>query len=438
MDNSPVKVFSLLVGANYRLDDTFSMRRAEVGYLFPRNYVFYNVGLQHLYSTSVSMPNTFGPSFSLGYGRWITPRLAVQGSIGYSTGNSHLFKNRTLVETSKSRYDLDYRTQYLFGRGEVVYNVYSTITNRSLIDKDFSFNLVGGLELGSMRRYQPVEPKILEKVYVAPTVGLQAKYHHNEDFALFVEPRASFINFDQGGMVNNDVRYNLSAGVEMSFDNDNYRHYSVDGEEFVPFYSISAMGGLTSAAHGFNVVDKSHTDGSFGLAFEYQPYERFGFRVLGDYSSYGFNNLTRSLVTSNGATKNHYGVWNKSYSTINLGAHFKVDLNSLLFGYNKSRRWSSALYVGPVLSKVHDFETSLSSNEFLPDGSVVKSLESGSKNIHLGFYGGLNTQYNIDSHWGVFGEAGVRLYGNEFLPENNLDNSPVKVLNYQVGVSYKF
>ncbi|MBQ3623300.1 MAG: hypothetical protein IJA04_06315, partial [Bacteroidaceae bacterium] len=103
----------------------------------------------------------------------------------------------------------------------------------------------------------------------------------------------------------------------------------------------------------------------------------------------------------------------------------KFDLTNLFYGYRRDRRWNASLYAGPILSYTRSVERIVSPR---------KDFE-GATNLggHLAF----NTRFNFGNGFGIFGEADLRVYKNEFLPGfNNLDYNPIRTFGARLGVTY--
>lgn len=420
LDYNPIKILNFNLGVSYRMKNSGQgSKENEAPY---NSYFFSGAGLQYT-NTDVPLIDGVGPQVAFGYGRWLSNRVALQVALGYSAGNSH----QRYISATKThpKYIAYGNTQYLFMRGELVTNLFSTISDKGAASNDFSVNLATGLELGSRWKYVAASQSQNDGSYVAPTVGINLKYHPNESYALFVEPRAAFIK----GL----ARYNVNVGIECAMDKDVYKKGGSD--EFEPQYSLSVMGGTNYLIKRTSYKGKKNANTSFGIAAEYQPVKSFGVRALFDYSSYGFNDVCRYTERTDGALRNDRGLWNYSYKMLSLTVDAKYDLTNAIKGYDADRRWRNALYVGPVFTKITKLDAEISSAEKIEGGSLAigKRYDDG---LHIGLHAAYNTTYSLTPSLNLFGEVGVKLYKNELFMSESLDYNPVKALSFQLGISY--
>ena len=80
LDYNPVKIMNFMAGVSY--NHHYDVNAIKSKYLFPRNYIFQGVGLQYI-NTDVELLDGLGPQISLGYGRWLSRRFALQMSMNY-------------------------------------------------------------------------------------------------------------------------------------------------------------------------------------------------------------------------------------------------------------------------------------------------------------------------------------------------------------------
>ena len=117
----------------------------------------------------------------------------------------------------------------------------------------------------------------------------------------------------------------------------------------------------------------------------------------------------------------------------------KFDLSNALWGYDPSRRWNSALYAGPVISRHRRIDSSLDALEQseLPEGASVSMNRRVSEDNYWGAHVGFNTRYSLTDRLGLFGELDLRVYDNEYLgSEMTLDFNPVRHIGARVGISF--
>lgn len=416
----PIKMMEFNLGLNYRLNDKVGIAN-ENGF-FRRNYIFNGVGIQYT-NTDLRLTDGAGPQFAFGYGRWLSKRLALQAALGYSAGNS--LQGTVRATKTNPKYKAFGNMQYAFMRGEVVSNVYTTIKDRDVVENDFSVNVLAGVEMGHRWRYRAFGGQ-KDNGYVAPTIGVNMKYHPNSNYAFFVEPRFAYIEMLS--------RYNMNVGVEYSMDKETFANRKLSAE-YEPQLSVALNGGLNYIIKRTDYSGKSNAKTSFGASIEYQPYKLFGVRGSLDYSTIGFNHIRKYTQKVGGVSQSKKGLWNNEYHVVTAGIDGKFDLTNALYGYNSDRKWNSSIYFGPVVSTIVKQNSKISGDEKIEGKATLK--KKNNDDAHFGLHAAFNTSYNITPSFALFGEVGVRAYKNSFIPGEDLDYNPIKILNFNLGVSYR-
>ena len=419
MDYNPVRIVGARLGAHYTFDASESFANAYSESLLPRDYFFFSTGIQSL-NSDITFYKTVGPALTLGYGHWFNRYLGYQLSGGWSSGGWHRFK-------SKLNSDLYSKQQFAFGRGELMLNAYNNISESGY---GFSLAVLGGMELGKLWRYRTTLDNQTEAGYSGFTGGVRAKYHVGEGKAIYLEPRVTFAHFtDDKAFANNkdysalSSRYTLSLGMEYGSPYLNGVGRDEIEDEFKPLFSAMAYFGPSyvfnrGTYNGYKF--KNSLSYSYGLGVEYQPFRLFGARVLLDRTSLGIVNMELKPYTTG-----EYA-WLNTRTNITSGIFdLKLDLTSLLYGYRSTRHWSSSLYAGPILSYTNSSDNTV----------AIRHNFEGSTNwgAHLAF----QSRYNFGNGFGLFGEADLRIYKNEFLPGfNQLDYNPVRIVGARLGITY--
>ena len=403
---------------------------------FSRNYMFVTTGLQSL-NADIDFVNTLAPTLAVGYGRWLGPKFAMQFSAGWSAGgwqriNSYDADGNLLY----TRYP---KSQYLFGRAEAVYNIFSALKDKRM--NGFSLDVMGGYEFGKLWKYSTDIYNQYTDNYDGLTAALRMKYYASEGKAFYFEPRVTFVDYATEGdghyadvdYRRYDTRYSLALGME-------YGNPAVDGrgrlvnvpDSFESKLSVLAMFGPNYVFTRDAYSGGTNVNGSYALGLEYQPFRLFGLRVMADYSTYSFNLPYYYNVDVNGALVRREGIQGRRYDVLSGIVDAKLDLTNLLYGYNNRRHWNSALYLGAVFSKNIDV-----SAEHL-EGPANNSRLDAVKNddIQIGGHIAFNTSYSFNDYWKLFGEVDMRIYGNDFLANNSLDYNPVRTMSFRLGSSY--
>lgn len=448
LDYNPLRALSMTLGANYRLQQNELFTKESVAAIRqPANYIFFAPGLQ-LNNSSIDFSQKFGPYISLGVGRWITKHLALQVAGGYSSGSWHETVTPADELKGSPAYSYYSKAQQAYGRVEAVTNLFTTINDSTDLGGKFSVNLSGGYEFGKQWKYLTNDPALQQDVtYGGLTGALQFKFHSVEGKALFVEPRVSLLNYEQLAAApfeaykedKTDVRYSLAVGMEFGRAS---RHSSRDTEteseeEFTPEISILAGGGANYMFERGYYDGAARPDYSLSMGVEYQPFKNFGLRLMFDRSTYSFNTLSNHKMVADGAISWSSALWNKCYNVNSGILDFKFDLTNMLYGYRSDRRWNTAIYLGPMLSRHSSLESEIDDSETLPEGAEARLAQQRPDGTFWGIHAALNTRYNITPAWGLFGEWGIKAYKNEFITEPFLDYNPVRAISMQFGVNYR-
>ncbi len=437
LDFNPVKILNFVAGVGYNFKN--DINGTSDNYLFPRNYMFMGTGLQYA-NTNVEILDGIGPEISFGFGRWLTRRLALQISMNYATGNSSRHITAAKPAEGHPQYKSFGRTQQFLLRGEAVYNFYTTIKDRNEIKNDFSVNVIAGYERGARWDYSADGKNGTNGSYNGYTGALNFKYHINDQYSLFIEPRGTISKYEKKFCKENGnvaYRYSLLAGVEMPVDKANYKLYKKEENKFVPEYSFSLYGGVNYLVKRTLYSGCDNLDYNWGVAFGYKWNRLLGYRLNLDYTKLGFNNICRFTETLGKNKYSYKGLWNYNYHLMSLGFDFNFNITNALYGYNPDRRWSSALYVGPVASKLIKFDNKISPDELTLPNSEISLKKKYNEDVQVGVHMALNSSYALSDNFKLFTEVGARVYKNEILFGENLDYNPVKMLSFQMGVSYK-
>lgn len=432
--------YNISYGARAAVNYTFSNELNGIIDTIPfsRNYMFVTAGLQSL-NANIDFINTLAPTLAVGYGRWIGPRFAVQLSAGWSAGGWQ----RIVSEDAEgnNQYTLYPKTQYFFGRAEAVFNLFSALKEEGM--RGFALDVMGGYEFGKLWKYSTNLDDQYSKNYDGITAALRMKYYHSDGNAFYFEPRVTFANYAKAGeghyagvnYRNSDSRYSLALGME-------YGNPAMDGkgriigedDEFKPKFSFIAMMGPNYIFNREAFSGGTNINGSYAIGMEYQPFRLFGVRAMMDNSVYSFNVPVTEKGGVNGISIKSTGIWEKKYYTLSGIFDLKFDLTNMFYGYNKYRKWNSALYLGAVVSSQEKV-----SGKHVDGPAAIGDVEFKNVNDGKTFVGGhvaFNTSYKLNDYWKLFGELDMRVYDNSFFVDNSVDFYPVRALAFRLGSSY--
>ncbi len=432
--------YNVSYGARAAINYTFrnELDAEYEDYPFSRNYFFVTTGLQSLKSY-IDFMKTLAPTVAFGYGHWLSPRVAMQFTAGWSAGGWNRYNTYTKTgDVSYTRYT---KSQYVFGRAEAVFNVVSLLNDGEQL-KGFALDVMGGYEFGKLWKYYTTIKNQYTDSYGGITAALRAKYYSTEGKAFYFEPRVTLATYGYEGSGYNssidyhrlDTRYSLALGME-------YGNPSVDGDKYdAPTDDFEAKTSIFVSAGPNYVFNReaysgaTNVNGSFGFGLEYQPFKLFGVRAMFDYSVYGFNTLRRYNSVVDGVTASRNGVWNKQFNIISGIVDAKIDLTNLFYGYNSNRKWNNALYLGAVLSRYDKI-----SGKHVDGPKPVVGIDFDKSRPLKNFLGGhvaFNTSYSFNDNWALFGELDMRIYKNEAMLAYAIDYNPVRTLAFRVGSSY--
>ncbi len=446
LDYNPIRAISMQLGVNYRMQQNNIFAKENIEAIKqPVNYMFIAPGMQ-LNNSSVDFAKNFGPYVSLGVGRWLTKNLALQVSGGYSNSTWHKATTPANEIEGSPEYNYYSRRQQAFGRIEAVTNLFTTINDSTSIGGKFSINLLGGYEVGKLWKYLTNEAELQQNLsYSGLTGALQFKFHSVEGKSLFLEPRVSLINYTQTAVApfegfkegKTDVLYSMALGMEFGTPSrNNVARENESEEEFTPEISLFAGAGTNYLFERAYYDGASRINTTMSAGIEYQPFKNFGARLMLDRSTYNFNTISGLKMVANNEISYSKALWNKQYNVTSTILDVKFDITNMLYGYRADRRWNTAIYVGPMLSKHSYMDAEVDDSETMPEGSEVRITKHAPTGTFWGVHAALNTRYNITPAWGVFGELGLKAYGNDFMVEM-LDYNPIRAISMQLGANYR-
>ena len=412
-------------------------------FLQPRNYIFVGTGIHMTNARKVDVINTLGPEVNIGYGHWLTNKLALQFTLGYANSNTSEIKTPATSKTpAYTRYT---KTQYAYARAEAVINAFTTLKDNEF-DNNFSINLLGGYQIGKQWICNSSYKEQEETIFGNVTAGMQFKYHMTEGKSLYLEPRVSLGSYNDGDFKKKDYyedtkyytdwHFSLTAGME--FGNENYGRV-IDPEKPKDKFRQQASF-LASFGPNYMFIRDFYKNGlsintSYSIGAEYQPFSMFGIRGTLNYSKYNFNYLYSYKENVDGKTTERKALWNKSYGIISAILDVKLDLSNMIYGYRADRKWNTAFYVGPMLSKIVEADAEISDDEFIENNAGRMGKKKDNK-THIGLHAALNARYNITQRLGIFTELGAKIYKNDLMHEPQLDINPIRALSLEFGLNY--
>ena len=439
IDNGPIRALAFRVGSSYSLDankvftttKNFLVNNEDIP--FSTNYFFMSTGLQSL-SSHIDFKNTLAPSVTLGYGHWFSKHFGAQLSAGWSAGGWQRID--TYDADGNVLYTRYPKSQFFFGRAETMFNIFSAIKDTEM--SGFSLDYLLGAEVGKSWKYNTSLENQLTNTYLGLTTALRLKYYHSEAKAIYLEPRVTLSSKEEAlrnnGSNNSDTRYSLALGMEYGNPaKDGKGRLAID-DEFESKTSIFASFGPNYVFNRDAYSGGTNINGSYGIGLEYQPFKYFGLRAMFDYSTYSFNKVERYNAYVGGAQAMSDGIWNREFNIVSGVFDAKFDLTNMFYGYNSDRRWNNALYVGAVLSRYDNMNTTHKQGPKPVNGINLYSI-TPYKNF-VGGHVAFNTSYSFAENWKLFGELDLRIYKNEFVVDKAVDYNPTRTLAFRLGSSY--
>ncbi|MBQ5731502.1 MAG: hypothetical protein IIV57_07800, partial [Bacteroidaceae bacterium] len=424
LDYNPLRALAFRLGASYSLDANEVLRADDIDMPFAPSYFFISGGIQSTYA-AMDFKNTIGPALTLGYGHWFSKYFGYQLSGGWSAG--------AWYTTAAEKYP---KSQWAFGRAELMINALRALNENT--GRGFSLTALAGAELGNIWRYRNTVDDQTSAGYGGFTGGLRFKYHGREGKNLFVEPRLTYAHFNddyfEGTKYSTHrllTRFTLSAGVEFGSPyNCGAGSLIRPDDEFEPKVSVFAMAGPEYMFNRETYGKELSMDYSVAFGAEYQPYKNIGFRAMLDVEKFTFTKL--GTFTANKIK----ALFDRDYTFLSGIVDVKFDMSNIIYGYDSERRWNTALYVGPIVSKCTGLSTGLHSGESKPELEGVKFGNNKPEDMNVGLHTAFNAKYSINKDWNLFGEADLRFHSNKFITEYAVDYNPVRTLGFRFGVSY--
>ena len=421
--------------------------------MFDRHYMFFEGGTQSIVS-DIKLSENYGRYLSLGYGYWFARHFALQLSGGYSAGNWDKYTTLPNLTLGNPQYEYMSKVQYFFARAEVVGNLLTLPLKAKDEDKGFCLTASAGYEYGFQWKYTETSRQT-SCFYGGLTAAMQVKWLLPDGKALYLSPRVTFVNFGVPYRIPyeyiekkyTDKRFNIALGMEFGLkrrpyvkregDEDKFKFKENGKLKFRQELNLYASFGSNYIMERGRYKGGKSFNGNGAFAIEYQPIKFFGIRLKADYTTHNFSDITNYTEYLNGKQYKYKGLWHIKYRVINGMFDLKLDLSNMIHGYDPYRKWDVAIYAGPLLSKHLPFEAEIDEGELRLSGSVVNVDRSYPKDMLWGVHGAFNCRYSITRHWGVFGELGVKIHKNEYLWAPMIDYNPLRVLDFELGVSFK-
>ena len=375
-------------------------------------FIEFSNSMNFLKTPELSMGATKGGGYSLSLGGWLSPAIALRGTVS----------NENVVYTHASKFNNAEKDalsgNYLGARAEALLNPFGFVRHYNW-DSRFGVYAVAGLQVGKLWKRGYGES--VNAYYQGYTAGLHLWTRLSDGLQLFVEPRYEYIEYHKPNhdrMTNwrySDDLWGVNVGVTVFTRTRKYIDWKVweerDQSQFMNKIAIGVGG-------GFNFMQKNFQYANTNLKLGYN---------LGGFAEYHFNATHAARLSAEGTVHRlafyRFGDLEEShYGAAYLSLDYMLNLTNILNSQDPDlRTFEAFVFGGPTaMSRV--------SSEGL--GKVYYTGNLGMKLL-----------YHVNRHIGVhltptfyYLHKGIKKHIYD--PQNFSSMSVMETLN--AGVQYTF
>lgn len=437
-------------------DENLSWPKDPDSYWTKNTFAELSMGVNGCNNDNFSLGRSLGYKYTGAVGKWMTPGIGLR--IAGTAATNRWKESITYVSVSGEEnkgYVREEMQAHVGGRIEAVVNPMGFGDPQKFRrDAPFAVNLSVGGEAGWMVKSDFTDDERKESVkcgYLGLTGGLQLLFRIQQDIALFVEPRVTFLSYDipyenrpELSKDYTDNVYSLNAGIRVSAPTKKVRDsLRTATPAFTPGFYVSAEGGVYNFLQSRRFKDASNNPGlTAGVAggYRFSPY--LGARVSAAYGNYTINNLynyTEYYVYEGQTFPFHYrGLWERKLKQLTVNADLEVNLTNLYMGYDAGRMVDVSLLVGPSWSIVMGCTDSPASREPV-EGSRVEINGESVTNSAFGASAGFMVSARVNRQLQLYLLPRIAVYPEEFLAGHSVTAYGwTEMLSTVVGASWHF
>jgi len=333
----------------------------------------------------LKLGTTLGPSYSLGFGGWLSSALGLQLSATLT--------NASLTDSKTRTNKLGYAAMAV----DALLNPLG-FTRHYDWDARAGVHLVAGLEYGLMKR---TEDRQSSSNMMGVRLGVHPWLRLCHQTRFFIEPMYAVLVHRRGNYMRaNDRQVSLKAGIEMMLGHRKEEPYHLVNGPLPQGVFVGAGGGWNTSFERYRI--KGAGNGLFKNAVMFAGYR------LNALSSFMLSGEYLTERYKQGSRRDKWEYWMTS-------ADYLLNLSNWLTGYQEERRWNVHAMAGPTVA-----------------------IHSGP--LRMGVHVGLQVDCRVYSRFALFfqqrlywmGKAFYGSAGHLFKPMGTLVNT----LN--VGVMYQF
>lgn len=451
--------YGVEVGLKYTFTDENLSWPCDTGrYLLKNTFIEMSSGVSGYGGKEIGFSRSLGNGYTLSLGKWLTPGIGLKLS-------ASLAENRWKEGISSVKDGRSYVFEEMQGYGgvriEALVNPmgFGDISdfNRNAF---FEVNLAAGGEMGWLVKTDfdtEGKKQFLKCNYLGLTGGLQLLFRPWDDFAFFLEPRVTVLNYDipyenrpnlsekySDEVYGLNVGFRMSAPARSSCNKDRkIEEVKVPSSQFNPYFYAALDGGLSTIWQ-----NKRYTDAASGIGwtggvsggYRFSPY--LGVRLGASLAATGIAGLydyVTYVTTAEGTDMpfRYRGLWNRRLHQYTFSANLEVNLSNLYMGYDRNRRVDVALLLGPAFSGITDSEDALADIETQVGHSASISGESPCA-TGWGLEGAVAISARISEQLRLTLRPQVNVYSRDFVPSSINASRWLGIVTTRLGLEYQF
>ena len=451
--------YGVEVGLKYTFTDVNFSWPCDTGrYLLKNTFLEMSTGAATYGGNDIGFSRSLGNAYTLSLGKWLTPGIGVK--LSAALAETRWKEAVSMVKDSRS-----YIYEELQGHGglrvEALINPMG-FGNVAQFDRNafFEVNLAAGGEMGWLVKTDfdtDGKKQFLKCNYLGLTGGLQFLFRPWDDFAFFLEPRVTVLNYDipyenrpNLSEKYSDEVYGLNVGFRMSAParsscNKEKKVVAevMESSPFIPYSYVSLDGGLSTIWQNKRYKDAASGIGWTGGVsggYRFSPY--LGVRLGASLASTGISGLydyVEYVSSSEGLEVpfRYRGLWNRHLHQYTISANLEVNLSNLYMGYDRNRCVDVSLFLGPAFSGITDSSDQLADVE-TSVGHSATIIGSSPRAFDWGLEGAVAVSARISEHLRLSLRPQLNIYSRDFVRSSINAGRWMGIVTTRLGVEYQF